>query len=288
MSDDGLIAGAAAPARSRRITSVLRLDVVWVLVASAALGVSSFFDLIDLPNARLNTGEAPLRVFVIGLPLAACVLAAVATRRDSELVAAAATGVLAPGVALTGSLSMSLFLDEASAFADVGVAISLAAALVGVVMFSRWLVYHPLSLLGDEERPDRRASLALVGLGAAFGVNVVGSGLGDGVDVAWFVETAAMLLVPALIVTAGLIRTSPVVVLAATATGGQVAAVLIMKVEQSEVPFDSTLALRTGVNGLFVSVVAIATAIAAVVRSAPDDVPVRVSDDESWRWVSDD
>jgi hypothetical protein len=288
MTDDALIAGAAAPTRKRWITSTARLDVLWVLAVSAMLVVSSLFDLIDLPNARLRTGEAPLRVFVVGIPLIACAIAAVAARRRSELLAAIATGVLAPGIALAGSLSMSLFLDEASAFADVGVAISLGAALLGLVMFVRWFVYHPLSLLGDEARPRRAVSLGLTVVGAALAASVVVTGLGDGVGLAWVGETAAMLFVPVLLMVSGPIRTVPAVGLAAAAAAAQILAVAVVKVEQSEIEWDSDLMLRTGVLGLFGLILAVVLAVVSIHGASPDDLVVEIDDDESWRWSVDD
>lgn len=287
MADDALIAGAAAPTRKRWITAASSLDAVWVLVVGAVLGVSSLFDLIDLPTARLRTGEAPLRAFVVGLPLVACATAAVAAWRRSVAIAAAATGFLAPGVALAGSLSFSLFLDEASAFADVGVAISLGAALIGAVMLFRWLVYHPLSLLGDEARPLRAASLGVSAVGAAMVALVVIGGLDDNFGVAWIGETTAMVVVPVLLIAGGLIRTVPAVVLAAAAAVAQIVAVIIVEVEQPTIPWDSDLVLRTGVIGCAGLAVATALATVSILRASPDDVPVATDDDEPWRWSAD-
>ena len=288
MADDELIAGAAAPTRKRWITSGVRLDVLWVFAVSAALGVSSLVDLIDLPNARLRTGDAPLRAFVVVLPLVACVIAAVAARRRSELLAAIATGVLAPGIALAGSLSMSLFLDEASAFADVGVVISVGAALVGIVMLFRWFVYHPLSLLGDEARPQRVTSLGLTVVGVGLTAVVVITGLGDGIGLAWIGETAAMLVVPLLLMASGLIRTIPAVALGAAAAAAQVVAIVIVKVEQSRIQWDSDLVLRTGIIGLVGLSVAVLLAVVSTIGACPDELAVEIDDDESWRWSSDD
>ncbi|MEP4651454.1 MAG: hypothetical protein ABJ314_14820, partial [Ilumatobacter sp.] len=222
MTDDALIAGAAAPTRARRIASGAPLDVVWIIVTGVALVTSSMFDLIDLPAQRLRTGDAPLRIFVIGLPLVACVLAGVAARRRSELLAAAATGVLAPGIALAGSLSVSLFLDDDSAFADVGVAVSLTAALLGTVMIVRWFVYHPLSLVIDERRPMRPMSHGATGVGLVLVAVVMLTGIGDGVDVAWLGQTAAMLTVPAIVVGGTLFRTVASAVLVGSAAATQI------------------------------------------------------------------
>ncbi len=288
MTDDALIAGAAAPTRTRRIASGARLDVVWILVTSAALVISSVFDLIDLPTQRLRTGDAPLRVFVIGLPLVACVLAGVAARRRSELVAAAATGVLGPGIALAGSLSVSLFLDDDSAFADVGVAVSLVAALLGTVMLVRWFVYHPLSLLVDERRPLRALSYGAAAVGLVLVAVVVLTGIDDGLGAAWFGQTAALLTVPAVVVGGSLVRTVPSAVLVGSAAVTQIVAVLVVKLERSAVALDSDLTLRTGVVGLLGLGATVALAAGAVVRSAPDDAPSQIDDDESWRWSSDD
>lgn len=288
MTDDSLIAGAAAPTRQRWITSAVRLDAVWVLAVSAALGVSSLFDLVDLPTTRLRTGEAPLRAFVVGIPIIACVVAAAAARRRSELLAAAATGVLAPAIALAGSLSIALFLDAASAFADVGVAISLGAALLGAVMLVRWFVYHPLSLLGDEARPQRAGSLGLAAVGAALAVVVVVSGLGDGTGLAWVAQTAGMLVLPAVLTMSGLIRTVPAVVLAAAAAAAQIVAVVVVKFDQPTLQWDSDLVLRTGIIGLVGSGIAVVLSVVSIVGASPDDVSFEIDDDEPWRWAADD
>ena len=143
------VTGAAAPGADRLVSARERLDAAWVIVVAALLIASAFLPLIDLPTAALQTIDAPLRVYPFVLPASAIIAAVASVVTRSSTFGAVATGLLVPSIALIGSISVSIFLDESSAFADGGVALSLFAAGVGVVMTVRWFVYHPAPLLGD-------------------------------------------------------------------------------------------------------------------------------------------
>jgi len=291
MSDDALIAGAAAPVGQRWIRSTAVLDAGWVIVTALGLVVSSFFALIDLPNAQLRTGADPLRVFVLGLPMVAIVTAVIGAVRQSAAVVAAATGIVTPGFALAGSLGGSLLLSEASAFADVGVAISIGASLAGVVMLVRWFVYHPLPLLGDQSRPVPRAGQVLILLGGVLAaILLVTTFVGDtSWSSATFGQTAVLLLVAVVVVSSGLTRTIPSAWLACAACASQVVAVFVVKAEQSTIPFDSDLVLRTGVVGLVALTITGGVAAIAATRVAVDVEPEPGAEGaESWRWRHDD
>nr|WHW29229.1 hypothetical protein [uncultured bacterium] len=293
MSDDALIAGAAAPVGHRWIRSTAVLDAGWVLVSSFALIASSFFALIDLPNAQLRTGAEPLRFFVLGLPAVAAVIAVIGAVRGSVVVVAAATGMIAPSVALAGSLAISLLLSDQSAFADGGVAISLGAALVGVAMLVRWFVYHPQPLLGDQTRPALRLGHALVALGGLLaGILLVTTVAGD---TSWSAasvgQTLLLLTVACVVAAAGGTRTIAAAWLASAACASQVIAVLAVKAEQSTIPFDSDLVLRTGVAGFVALIVAVAVSAIAAMSATIDPEPdpdAAADTTESWRWHSDE
>lgn len=291
MSDDALIAGAAAPVGSRWIRSTAVLDAGWVAVSATALIVSSFFALIDLPATQLRTGADPLRVFVVGLPVVAVVVALFGAIRRSVVIVALATGTLAPGVALAGSLGVSLLLSDASAFADVGVAVSLAAALVGVTLLVRWFVYHPLPLLGDQTRPVPIAGRAMVASGGVVAVVLlVTTVVGDTTwSVATFAQTVVLFTVAVVLVAAGVTRTVAAAWLGCAASVAQVAAVLVAKAEQSSIPFDSDLLLRTGVAGLIALIASAIVSAGAARRVGTDPEPSDAVDDaEPWRWHLDD
>ncbi|MFK8022539.1 MAG: hypothetical protein AB8G26_01140 [Ilumatobacter sp.] len=290
MPDDELISGAAAPVGRRRITSLLALDGVWVIVSSVVLLVSSRFALIDLPNQSLRTGDAPLRVWVVGLPLAAVVMVVVGAVRRSSTLLAAAAGVLAPSVAFAGSLAISLFLDDASAFADDGVAVSLCAAVIGAAMLLRWFVYHPADVIGDESRPVRRVSDAVSVVGAALAVSVVVGASRDGqpFSAAGVFETSAMLTVAAVVVGSGLLRTRRAMALAGAAGVAQLAAVIVVRLEQSDIPLDSRLLLRSGVIGLMLCGTAAIACAVAWFRHSVDVEPGKVDDEPDWRWSPTD
>lgn len=289
MSDDALIVGAAAPVGTRRIRSVVLLDVTWVSVTAVALLVSSRFALIDLPGQYLRTGDAPLRIWVVGLPVVALLVAVVAAVRRSPLLAAMATGILAPAVAFSGSLAVSLFLNESSAFADAGVAVSLGAACLGVAMLLRWFVYHPADLLADESRPTPGVSAAVVAAGVATGVVIVANGVVD--DGAWsssFVfQTLLIAVVPLVIVGCGSMRTRGAMALAASAAVAQIVGVVGVRIELT-LPLDSDLLLRTGAAGIVLLTVAAGLCVVGVIRHAVDDTVEPSDDDAEWRWTVTD
>ncbi|MGB3736201.1 MAG: hypothetical protein WA964_14680 [Ilumatobacter sp.] len=291
MSDDALIAGAAAPVGQRWIRSTAVLDAGWVVVASCALIVSAFFALVDLPTARLRTGDDPLRFFALGLPVIAIVVAAIGAARGSVVLVAVATGIATPGFALAGSLGASLLLSEASAFADAGVAISITASFIGIVMLVRWFVYHPIPLLGDQTRPVPRSGHALIALGGLLAVILLVSTVSG--DTSWSTasvgQTVLMSTVAAVVAAAGVTRTIAAAWLACAASAAQLVAVLVVKAEQSTIPFDSDLVLRTGPAGLVALAVTAAASSFAAVRVAVDVEPDVVEDDTApWRWNVDD
>ena len=289
MSDDALIVGAAAPVGTRRIRSAVLLDVTWVSVTAVAVLVSSRFALIDLPGQYLRTGDAPLRIWVVGLPAVSLLVAVVAAVRRSPLLAATATGILAPAVALSGSLAVSLFLNESSAFADAGVAVSLGAACIGVAMLLRWFVYHPADLLADESRPTPRISSAVLAAGVTTGLVVVANGVVD--DGAWsssFVfQTLLIAVVPLVIVGCGSVRTRGAMALGASAAAAQIVGIVGVRVELI-LPSDSDLLLRTGVAGIVLLTVAAVLCIVGLTRHAVDDAAEPSDDDAEWRWIVTD
>lgn len=290
MAEDALIAGAAAPAKGRLIGAAATLDAVWVVVAACAVVTSGFFALIDLPTATLRTGEAPLRVFVFALPVVAVVVAVVGAARASTTMVALATGVLVPGAALAGSLALLLFFDSGSAFANTGVTVSIGAALVVLITVIRWFVYHPVSLLSNELRPQHLHTRLLGALGVALTLLVLVLGLDADKSLAWAGQTMALLLVPLVVIGSAIVRSVSAASLAAGAAAAQVFAVIVAKFEQSSIAFDSDLLLRTGIPGL-VLLVAMVGVVALSVRGAlaDDDTALPAADDDAaWRWSVDD
>jgi hypothetical protein len=291
MVDDALIAGAAAPSGGRLIRSPWVLDAIWVASVAALFIAVSPFPLIDLESTYLRLFDAPLRVFVLALPVVAIGVAVGALVRRSAAVGAAATGVLVPTVALGGSLAGALFLDAASPFTDAGVPLTLAAAVLGLVMLVRWFVYQPSPLPGRDRRPPVVSGRALVGLGVVLVANVLVNTVRD--DVGWssstVVATAFMLIAPAVVLTAGLVRSVGAAILATASCVAQSVAVIVVLLEDGDVQIDSSLALRTGVVGLVVMIGAAAAAVVGV-RGATVDIDERPGprDDESWRWSADD
>ena len=290
MSQDALIPGAAAPTRSRRIRSPHALDALWVVVAAVALMVSTGFALIDLPNQSLSTGESPLRVWTLGLPAVAILVAIGGLIRRSTTVVAAAAGVLAPSVAFAGSLSLALLLDDDSAFADVGVAVTLGAAFLGAVTLLRWFVYHPVDLIGDESRPSRPSALVVAGCGILLGMSTLIAAIADRTSwsAAFVLGTSAMLTVALSVIGAGVLRTRPAMALAGSACIAQIVAVAVVKAEQSNLPLDSRLVLRSGVVGLVACAAGAAAGAVAWARHGVDQDPVITDDDADWRWNATD
>jgi hypothetical protein len=293
MAEDALIAGAAAPTGTRLIRSAAVLDATWAAVVAAVLVASSFVPLIDLPNALLRTRDAPLRVYVLVGPLVAVAIAVLALLRRSMLLAAVATGVLVPAVALCGSLAGALFFDAASPFTDAGVPVALGAASLGIVMIVRWFVYLATPLTGVERRPTSRWARALLLVGMVLVVNVVVGALGD--DPTWsasfFAATGFMLLAPLVVLAAAVARAVAASVVAATACIAQVVSVTVAMLDDGDVALASTLALRTGIVGLIALPVGAAVAIIGA-REAEIEVEVPGdeldADDADWRWTVDE
>jgi hypothetical protein len=293
MAEDALIAGAAAPAGTRRIRSAPVLDSIWSLVVAAAIVLSSFFPLVDVDSPLFRTGEPPLRVYALGLPVLALIVVIAAVVRRSAVLAAVASGILVPSIALLGSLAGALFFDAGSPFTDAGTPLSLGCAAVGVIMLIRWFVYHTVPILGVEPRPTLLSARVLLGVGLALVANVVVDALRD--DPRWsasfVVATMFMLLTPLVVVASAAVRTVAANALAAGAAWAQTVAVLVAMLDGEDLDITSVFTLRTGVVGVIALVaagcVAVFGAVTAVVES--DAVVDGASDDDTnWRWDVDD
>jgi|GEM_PF-4115186 len=285
------VTGAAAPGADRLVSARERLDAAWVIVVAALLIASAFLPLIDLPTAALQTIDAPLRVYPFVLPASAIIAAVASVVTRSSTFGAVATGLLVPSIALIGSISVSIFLDESSAFADGGVALSLFAAGVGVVMTVRWFVYHPAPLLGDEPRPIVPVTWALVGAAvvasALVGANAVDSN--GSWSVQFVAQLALALAVPAVLVGAATTRTHDAMVLAAAAAAAQVVAVVVSRNDTPEaaaaIAVDSSSALWVGVPGLVaLAAGAVVGAVGAQRRELDELVAITDDDSADWRW----
>lgn len=291
MADDSLIAGAAAPAGKRLIRSASVLDAVWAACLAVALLVVSRVPLIDLDVAYLRSFDPPLRVYVLAAPLVALSVAIVSLVVRSRLLAAIATGVLVPSIALAGSLAGALFLDDASPFTDAGVPLTLAVALGGVIMLVRWFVYSPPPVAGEELQPPPTSAVALLVIGVVLVVNVVVSVVrGDaGWSLSSFVSTVFMLSTPAIVIAAGLVRSVRANVLTAAACVAQIIDVFVVRLDSTDIGFDSEFTLRTGVVGLVGLAAASGVAVIGAVR--PQRAPVtptsQATDDAAWRWSFD-
>lgn len=269
------------------------LDSIWAIVVAALIIVSSFFALVDVENPLFRTGEAPLRVYALGLPIFAAIVAVGAAAKRSAVLAAVASGILVPPIALLGSLAGALFFDSVSPFTDAGTPLSLGCAAVGVVMLIRWFVYHPVPLSGVESRPTRSSARVLLGIGSVLVVNVGIAALGDSPQwsASFVVATMFMLLTPLVVVVSALVRTVAANALAASAASAQLVAAVVAMLDGDDVGVTSVFALRTGAVGLVAlgaaAVAAVFAAFTAVAESDP--VPDLVADDDaSWRWDVDD
>jgi len=294
MADDGLIAGAAAPAGTRLVRSPILLDALWAASVACAVVVSSRLPLIDLDTVYLRTFDPPLRVYALFIPVVAIVVAAMSVVLKSARSAAVASGLLVPSIALGGSLAGSLFLDDVSPFTDAGVPLGLAVSAVGIAMIIRWFVYQPSPSVTHDPRPAMRTAQALVVLGALLAVSVFVSALRD--DLGWslssVVPTLLMMLTPLVVVAAGLFRSVESNALAAAACGSQLVAVVVVRLDDEGVGLDSAFTLRTGVLGLIgltcASAVAVIGMVGATTELAADQGSVEPTDDASWRWSPDD
>ena len=290
MAEDALIAGAAAPAGTRWIRSAPVLDSIWALIVAGAIGLSSFFPLAD---ALFRTGEAPLRVYAVGLPVLALIVIVAAVVRRSGVLAAVASGLLVPPIALLGSLAGALFFDSVSPFTDAGTPVSLGCAGVGVIMLIRWFVYHPVPISGVDARPTLVSARVLLGIGVALVANVVIDAFGD--DPQWsasfIVATMFMLLTPLVVIASAAARTIAGNALAAGAAAAQVVAVAVVMLDGDGVGVTSVLALRTGIVGLVGLTAATVVAVfgAATAAVEPDvAIDLAADDDADWRWAFDD
>ncbi len=255
--------------------------------------VSSFFPLLNFDNSLSRTGEAPLRVYAVGLPALALLVIIVAISRRSGVLAAVASGLLVPAIALLGSLAGALFFDAVSPFTDAGTPLSLGCAIVGVVMLIRWFVYAPTPVAAVDTRPTVVSARVLLGIGVALVANVVIAAFGD--DPQWsasfIVATMFMLLAPLVVVAAAVVRTVAGNALAAGASAAQLVAVAVVLIDGDGIGVTSVFALRTGVVGLVglaaAAVVAVVGAMTAGVES-DTEVAVSADDDAAWRWHVDD
>lgn len=293
MAEDALIAGAAAPAGTRWIRSAPVLDSIWSLIVAGVIGLSAFFPLVDVDNPLFRTGEAPLRVYSLGLPVLALIVIVAAVVRRSAVLAAVATGILVPSIALLGSLAGALFFDSASPFTDAGTPLSLGCAAVGLIMLVRWFVYHPVPIAGVDARPTLVSARVLLGVGLVLVANVAIAALRD--DPQWsasfVVATMFMLLTPLVVVASAAVRTVAGNALAAGASAAQIFAVTVTMLDGDNVGVTSVFALRTGLVGLVglavATFVAIVGAVSAVVAS-DSEIDIASDDDADWRWDLDD
>ncbi len=293
MAEDALIAGAAAPAGTRWIRSASVLDSIWAMVVAGLIIVSSFFALVDVENPLFRTGEAPLRIYALGLPTLAMIVAVVAAARRSAVSAAVASGMLVPSVALLGSLAGALFFDSVSPFTDAGTPLSLGCAAVGIVMLIRWFVYAPVPLSGVESRPTRLSARVLLGIGTVLVANVAVAAFRDNPQwsASFVVATTFMLLTPLVVVASATVRTVAANALAASAAAAQIVAVVVVMVDGDDVGITSVFALRTGVFGLVALGAAVVAAVFASVTAVVGSDSARdfaADDDASWRWDVDD
>lgn len=310
MSEDAsLPAGAVAPRVERTIRSTVLLDALWVVVPALLLIGSSFLTLVDLRTGSLRTGDAPLRVYAVGLPALAIVgafAAGVSGSRwtGSRWLISVATGMLAPAVAAVGAFNVSLFLDDAAAYAEAGVALSLATASLGVVALVRWFVYHPVALQSDESRPTASMSQLVAAAGAVAAVVVVVTAVGDGGATALgFVldepgaetETALQfvaqivfaLFVPFVVVAAAAIRSQLAYTLALSASAAQVAAVVAARADLDRVELGELATLWTNVIALASLLVVAVLCVAGLRVHEVDEIEPVDDDDEPWRWSPD-
>jgi len=293
MAEDALIAGAAAPAGTRWIRSASVLDSIWAMVVAGLIIGSSFFALVDVENPLFRTGEAPLRVYALGLPTLALIVAVAAAARRSAVPAAVASGILVPSIALLGSLAGALFFDSVSPFTDAGTPLSLGCAGVGVVMLIRWFVYHPVPLSGVESRPTLLSARVLLGIGSVLVANVAIAAFRDNPQwsSSFVVATMFMLLTPLVVVASAAVRTVAANALAASAASAQIVAVLVAMLDGDDVGVSSVFALRTGVVGLVALGAAAAAAVFGAVTAVVESDSARglaADDDASWRWDADD
>ncbi len=97
--------------------------------------------------------------------------------------------------------------------------------------------------------------------------------------------TVAVGTVPLMMLGAGLIRTRHGVVLAAVGALAQLLGIAATKIEQSSIPLDSLLMLRSGIVGTALLAGAAIVAAGAYLRHDIDTVADIVDDDEpEWRW----
>lgn len=295
MSDDAqLPAGAAAPKVERVIRSLVMLDALWVAASALLILIASRFQVVDLPNQSLSTGDSPYRIYALALPLVALVLAAVGAVRRSPTLLAVATSVIAPAAAGVGVLSASLFLDRNAAFADVGVAASLLAAVVCVAALIRWFVYHPVSLLHAESRPTLMTARSLAAAGVIAGGIITFHAIDDrgATTMQFAVQLLIALVVPIAVVAAAVVRTRLAFVVAGSAALAQAVAVLAVRQDGSTdsvtIRLESAVAIWTGPVALVALFAVAAVAAASIPFHRVDDEPDAAVDDERWRWSVDD
>ena len=240
-----------------------------------------------------RTGEAPLRIYALGLPILAIILGSATIVRRSLVMAAAASGILVSSIALLGSVAGALFFDSVSPFTDAGTPLSLGCAAVGVIMLIRWFVYHPVPVSGVDARPTVVSARVLLGIGVALVANVVIAALGDNPEgsASFIVATTFMLLTPLVVVASAAARTIAGNALAAGASAAQVVAVGVLMLDGDNLGVTSVFALRTGVVGLVGLTAAAAVAVFGAARAVVEPAAVidtTADDDADWRWVLDD
>ena len=258
------------------------------MVVAGLIIVSSFF-----PLVVFRTGEAPLRIYALGLPILTMIVGLAAIVRHSPVMAAAASGILVPSIALLGSVAGALFFDAVSPFTDAGTPLSLGCAAVGVIMLIRWFVYHPVPVSGVDARPAVVSARVLLGIGVALIANVVIAAFDDNPQwsASFIVATMFMVLTPLVVVASAAARTIAGNALAAGASAAQVVAVAVVLLDGDVIGVTSVFALRTGVVGMVgLAAAAVVAGVGAVTAGVESDTEIAVSadDDAAWRWHVDD
>lgn len=286
MAEDALIAGAVAPAGTGWTRSAPFLDSIWSLIIAGAIIVSSFYPLLLFSN-----NAAPLRIYVLGLPVLAVALSVAAIIRRSAVLAAVASGVLVPPIALSGSLGVAVSRLTGSPFADAGTTIALGCAVAGAIRLLHWFVNQPAPISGIELRPTLLSARVLCATGVVLAVNVVITALRA--DQRWsasfVVATMFMLLTAFVIIAAAAVRTVVANALAAAASAAQIIAVVVAASTAGDIGISWDLALRTSVVGLVALAVAVGVAVFGASRASskptrrPTTVASRPADDNISR-----
>ena len=299
MTDDHRVpVGAVAPTGRRLVRSLLTRDVLWVVVAGLLLIATALFSLQEFRRDPVTTRDGGLRIFAVVVPTLAIIVALVAARRRSDVLAAMAVGMIVPSTALVGLVSAGYFLSRVAPYADLGVAVGIVVATFGIATIGRWFVYHPVSIVTNEDRPIAELAWVVCGLAVVLGVlQVVTAFTSDADDEGRFVGLGdellqggvqlffALLFVVTAIVGA-VVRTRLSFVLVAAGAFTQLAAVFGAQRDGSKIGLASVVTLWIDVAGLAVLALVGVIAVLGTQRLRADEP--RGLDSESWRWTPTD